>query len=41
MGGGRITMGRGEGGRVEGDGHTERGGEVHGVQWGEVGTLER
>ena len=41
MGGGRITMGRGEGGRVGGDGHTERGGEVHGVQWGEVGTLER
>ena len=41
MGEGRITMGRGEGSRVGGEGHTERGGEVHGVQWGGVGTLER
>ncbi len=41
MGEGLITMGRGEGGRVEGEGHAERGGEVHGGQWGKVGTLER
>ncbi len=38
MGEGLITMGRGEGGRVGGKGHAERGGEVHGVQWGKVGT---
>ena len=41
MGEGLITMGQGEGSRVKGEGHTVRGGEVHGVQWGEVGTLER
>jgi hypothetical protein len=41
MGKGLITMGRGEGGRVEGEGYDERGVEMHGVQWGKVGTLER
>jgi hypothetical protein len=29
-GGGLITMGRGEGGGVGGEGHSEIGGEVHG-----------
>ncbi len=34
-------MGRGDGGRVEGEGHAVVGGEVHEEQWGKVGTLER
>ncbi len=41
MGEGLITMGQGEGGRVGGEGHAVVGGEVHEVQWGKVGTLER
>ncbi len=39
MGGGLITMGRSGGGRVGGEEHSEIGGEVHGRQWGKVGTL--
>ena len=41
MGEGLITMGQGEGGRVGGEGYAVVGGEVHEVQWGKVGTLER
>jgi hypothetical protein len=41
MGGGLITKGRGEGSRVGGEGHSEIGGEVHGRQWGKVGSLAR
>jgi hypothetical protein len=41
MGEGLITMGQGEGGRVGGEGHAVVGEEVHVVQWGKVGTLER
>ncbi len=41
MGEGLITMGRGNGGRVRGEGHAVVGGEVHEEQSGKVGTLER
>ncbi len=41
MGEGLITMGRGDGGRVGGEGHAAVGGEVHEEHWGKVGTLER
>ncbi len=41
MRGGLITKRRGDGCRVGGEGHSEIGEEVHGRQWGKVGTFER